>query len=68
MQAFLKHKEKRNKFQMEIITGYDTLVSMGKELKACMSSHELGMELTMVVQANAGINDMSIWGVSLAAG
>ena len=34
-QAFLKHKEKRNKFQMEIITGYDTLVSMGKELKAC---------------------------------
>ena len=67
-QAFLKHKEKRNKFQMEIITGYDTLVSMGKELKTCMSSHELGMELTMVVQANAGINDMSIWGVSLAAG
>ena len=53
---------------MEIITGYDTLVSMGKELKACMSSHELGMELTVVVQANAGINDMSIWGVSFAAG
>lgn len=86
MQAFLKNKEKMNKFQIEIITvvclgkhlkaggtalegqayefmtGYDTLVSMGEELKACMSSHDLGMELAVVVEANGGTNDMSIWG------
>ena len=29
----------------EFITGYDTLVSMGEELKACVSFQELGMEL-----------------------
>ena len=84
--AFLRHKEKMNKFQIEIITvvclgkrleaggtalegqayefitGYDTLVSMGEQLKACMYSQELGMELAVVVKANGGTNDMSIWG------
>ena len=77
MQAFLKHKEKMKKFQIEIINvvclgkrlkaedlcwkdrhmnssrvRHFKLTSMGEDFKACMSSHELGMELTMVVQAN----------------
>jgi hypothetical protein len=38
-----------------------TLVSIGEELKACMSSHDLGMELAVVVQANGGTNYMSTW-------
>ena len=41
---------------------YDTAVSKGEELKTCMSSHDLGMELAVVVQVNGGTNDMSIPG------
>ena len=45
----------------EFITGHDTIVSMGEQLKACMSSLELGMELGVVVEGNGGTNDMSMW-------
>ena len=45
----------------EFMTVYDTKVSMGEELKTCMSSYELGMELAVVVEGNGGTNDKSIW-------
>ena len=45
----------------EFITGHDTIVSMGEQFKAYMSSLELGMEFGVVVDGNGGINDMSMW-------
>jgi hypothetical protein len=84
--AFLQHKDKLNKFKIELITvvcvgkhlkawgtdlegqtfefitAYETLVSMGQELKSCMSSEVLGNLLAAVVEENGGKNDLSVWG------
>ena len=46
----------------EFITAYDTLASMGQELKSSMSSEVLGNLLAPVVEENGGKNDLSIWG------
>jgi hypothetical protein len=46
----------------EFITVYDTLASMGQELKSCMSSEVLGNLLASVVEENGGNNDVSMWG------
>ena len=42
----------------EFITAYETLVSMGQELKSCMSSEVLGNLLAAVVEENGGKNDL----------
>ena len=84
--AFLHHKDKLNKFKIELITVvcvgehlkaggtdlegqtfefitvYDTLASMGQELKSCMSSEVLGNLIVPVVEENGGKNDLSMWG------
>ncbi len=46
----------------EFITDYDTLTSMGQELKSSMSSEVLGNLIVPVVEENGGKNDLSIWG------
>jgi hypothetical protein len=46
----------------EFITAYDTLTSMGQELKSCMSSEVLGNLLASVVEEKGGKNDVSMWG------
>ena len=46
----------------EFITAYDTLTSMGQELKSCMSSQVLGNHLAPVVEENWGKNNLSMWG------
>ena len=46
----------------EFITAFDTLSSMGQELKSCMSSRVLGNLLAHVVEENGGKNDLSLWG------
>ena len=46
----------------EFITAYDTLASMGQELKSSMSSEVLGNLLAPVVEENGGKHDLSIWG------
>ena len=42
------------------MTVYDTIVSMGEELKTYMCSYELGMGLTVVVEGNGVTNGKSI--------
>jgi hypothetical protein len=34
---------------------------MGEELKKCMSSYEVVMKFTVVVEGNGDTNDKSIW-------
>ncbi len=46
----------------EFITSFDTLSSMGQDLKSCMSSLVLGNLLAPVVEENGGKNDLSLWG------
>jgi hypothetical protein len=46
----------------EFITTYDTLASMGQELKSCMSSEVLGNLLVPTVEVNGVKNDLSMWG------
>ena len=46
----------------EFITAFDTLSSMGQDLKSCMSSQVLGNLLAPVVEENGGKNDLSLWG------
>jgi hypothetical protein len=49
-------------YNSEFITSYDTLASMGQELKSCMSSLVLGNHLAPVVEENWGKNNLSMWG------
>jgi hypothetical protein len=46
----------------EFITDFDTLSSMGQDLKSCMYSQVLGNLLAPVVEENGGKNDLSLWG------
>ena len=46
----------------EFITVYDTLASMGQELKSCISSEVLGNLLVPTVEENGVKNDLSMWG------
>ncbi len=46
----------------EFITTFDTLTSMGQDVKSCMSSLVLGNLLAPVVEENGGKNDLSMWG------
>jgi hypothetical protein len=46
----------------EFITVYDTLASMGQELKSCMSSEVLGNLFDPTVEENGVKNDLSMWG------